>query len=178
MERGRSCRRCCLVTVEESCQEGVQRRGREEGAVDEDGEERRIRSQIVQEVVAGIKEKVGVHNGDKEAVQRLAGQSVMRSWDCSQIENEEEEESWREGDQMAAQWDGEQKLEEIVERRRTEGSSLKLEVMQKVPEPVVQECMSQGKRVKGLKEKKSTRMVYRRDEGKKQILFWWKTREK
>ena len=34
----------------------------------------------------------------------------MRSWDCSQIENEEEEESWLEGDQMAAQWDEEQKL--------------------------------------------------------------------
>ena len=33
------------------------------------------------------------------------------------------------------------------------GNSLKLEVMQKVPELVVHERMSQGKRVKGLKEK-------------------------
>ena len=33
----------------------------------------------------------------------------MRSWYCSQIENEVEEESRREGDQMAAQWDEEQK---------------------------------------------------------------------
>ena len=55
---------------------------------------------------------------------------------------------------MAAQWDEEQKLEEIVERKRIEGNSLKLEVMQKVPELVVHERMSQGKRVKGLKEKK------------------------
>ena len=42
-------------------------------------------------------------------------------------------------------------------RRRTEGSSLKLEVMQKVPEsavPVVHERMSQGKGVKGRTEKK------------------------
>ena len=55
---------------------------------------------------------------------------------------------------MAAQWDEEQKLEEILERRRMKGSSLKLEVMQNVPELVVHERMSQGKGVKGLKEKK------------------------
>ena len=75
---------------------------RGEGAVDEDGEEREVRSQIAQKVVACIKEKVSEHSGGKEAVQRPAGQSVMRSWDCSQIENEEGEESWREGDQIAA----------------------------------------------------------------------------
>ena len=39
-----------------------------------------------------------------------------------------------------------------VERRRIEGSSLKLEAMQKVPELVVQERRSHGKGVKGLKE--------------------------
>ena len=88
-------------------------KGREEGAADEDGEERMIRSQIAQGAVACIKEKVSVHDGIKEAVQRKAEQSFMRS---SQIENEEEEERWREGDQVAAQWDAEQKLEEIVER--------------------------------------------------------------
>ena len=59
-------------------------KGGEEGAVDEDGEEK----------VACIKEKVSVHKGDKEVVQRPLGQSVMRSWDCSQIENEVEDESW------------------------------------------------------------------------------------
>ena len=47
----------------------------------------------------------------------------MQSWACSQIENEEEEESWQEGDQMAEQWEEEQHLEDIVERRRMEGSS-------------------------------------------------------
>ena len=46
---------------------------------------------------------------------------------------------------MAARWDEEQKLEEILERRRMEGSSLKVEVMQKVAELVVHERMSQGK---------------------------------
>ena len=45
------------------------------------------------------------------------------------------------------------KLEEIVERRRMEGSSLHLEVTQKVPELVVHERMSHGKGVKGPTEK-------------------------
>ena len=55
---------------------------------------------------------------------------------------------------MAEQWEEEQRLEEIVERRRSEGSSLKLEVMHKVPELVVHERMSHGKGVKGPKEEK------------------------
>ena len=68
---------------------------------------------------------------------------------------------------MAAQWDEEQKLEEISERRRIEGESLKLEVMRKAPELGVHERMLQGKGVKGFKEKeKVSGMVYGRDEGK------------
>ena len=101
-------------------------KGREEGEEDEAGEERRIRGQFVQGVVAGIKEKVS-------DVKRPVEQSFMRSWDCSQIENEEEEESWREKDPMAAQWEEEQKLDVILERRRMEGSSVQLEVTQNVP---------------------------------------------
>ena len=79
----------------------------------------------------------------------------MRSWDCSQIENAEEEESWQERDQMAAQWDEEQKLEEILVQREMEGSPGQFEVVRRVPELVVHERMSQGIRVKGLKEKKN-----------------------
>ena len=45
-------------------------KGREEGAVDEDGDERDIRNQIAEGVVACVKEKISVQNGDKEAVQR------------------------------------------------------------------------------------------------------------
>ena len=41
-------------------------------------------------------------------------------------------------------------MEEIMERR----SSLELDALQKVPELVVAERMSQGRRVKSLKEKK------------------------
>ena len=90
--------------------------GREEGAVDEDGEERGTMSQIAQGVVACIKEKVSVHDGIKEAVQRPVGQSFMRSLNCSQIENEEEE-SWRQGDQMGSFSDEEQKMKEILETK-------------------------------------------------------------
>ena len=103
-------------------------------------------------MVAGVKEKVSVHVGDKDAVQRPVGQSFMRSWDCSQIENDGEEESWREWVRMAEQWEEEQKLEEIVEQRRIEGDSLKLEVMRKAPELVVHERMSQGEGVRVPKE--------------------------
>ena len=48
----------------------TQEKGREKGAVDEDGEERRISGQIVQGAVAGRKEKVCMQDGDKEAVQK------------------------------------------------------------------------------------------------------------
>ena len=54
-------------------------KGREEGEVDEDGEKSRIRGQLVQEVVAGIKEKVSVHDGEKDDVKRPVEQSFMRS---------------------------------------------------------------------------------------------------
>ena len=91
----------------------IKEKGREEGEVDEDRGQRRIWNDFGQEVVAGIKEKASALDSAKEAAQRSAGQSVMRSWDCSHIENEEEDVSWRERDQMAAQWDAEQKLEEI-----------------------------------------------------------------
>ena len=122
-------------------------KSKEEREVNEDDGERIIRSQIAQEVVAGIKEKVSVHDGDMEAVQRPAGRRVTRNWDVLQIENEEEDVSWREGDQMAAR-------AKSGGDRGIEGNSLKLVVMQKVPGLVVQERMSQGEGVKGLKDKK------------------------
>ena len=54
-------------------------KGREEGEADEDSGERRIRSQIAQEVVAGIKDNTSLHDGVKGPVQRQVGQSLMRS---------------------------------------------------------------------------------------------------
>ena len=82
--------------------------------------------------------------GVKNHVKRLGGRSFMRSWDCSQIENDEEVESWQERDQMAAQWQEEQKMEDILERRRMEGSPVQFEAVQNMPEFFVHERMSQG----------------------------------
>ena len=54
---------------------------------------------------------------------------------------------------MEAQWAKDEKLEEILERR-TEGSSLQAEVMQKVLELVVHERMSQVKKRKAQKKRR------------------------
>ena len=55
------------------------------------------------EVVAGIKEKASAPHGVKEAAQRSVGQCIVRRWDCSQFQNEEEEERWQERDRLAPQ---------------------------------------------------------------------------
>ena len=94
----RSCRKC--FSMDEGCQEEAQKKGREEGEVDEGSEEREMRQEIAQEAVAGIEEKASTQDGAKETAQRTAGERVKQNnWDCSQIENEEEEETGRrEGD--------------------------------------------------------------------------------
>ena len=104
-------------------------------------------------MIEGIQKKA-IDESAENKEKRTGGPDLMRSWDCSQIENEEEEESWQERDRMAAQWEEEQTLEGIMERRRMEGSSLNLAAMQKVPELVVNERMSPGTRVKSLKVKR------------------------
>ena len=130
----RSCRRCCLVYSGARLPgRNIKEKGREEGEVDKDGEERKIKKEIAQEVVEGIKEEARAQDEAEEAAQRSAGRSAMRSWDCSH-KDDEEEISWREEDQMAAQWVQEQTLEDILERRRMEGCSWQLEIMQKAPE--------------------------------------------
>ena len=83
----------------------------------------------------------------------------MQNWDCSQIEDREEEEvvDWQEEDQMEEQCDEDDKLEEILERRRVDGGSLQAEVTQKVLELVAHEHMSQDKTVQGSEEKKKVK---------------------
>ena len=53
---------------------------------------------------------------------------------------------------MTGQWEEEQHVDDLIERRRMEGSSLKLDVMQQVPELVVNKRMSQGAKGKDTKE--------------------------
>ena len=88
---------------------------------------------IVQEVAGGIEENASAHVDAKPIAQRTVGQSVQQNWDSSQNENEEEEEEddWQKGSQMGMQWDEGEKLEETLEQRRMEGSSLQAEVMKK-----------------------------------------------
>ena len=118
-----------------------------------------MRNETPEEVVAGIKEMASAQENAKSTAQRTVGQSAKRNWSCSQIEirDDEEEEDWQKENQMEVQWAEGEKLEEILERRRMEGGSLQAEVMQKVLELVVHERMSQGKEVRGTKEKKKVK---------------------
>ena len=75
--------------MEEGCPEEAET-GREEGELDEGTEERRIESEIAQEVVAGIKEKASVHEDVKANAQRTAERSDKQNCDFSHIENETE----------------------------------------------------------------------------------------
>ena len=95
----------------------------------------------------------------RSTAKRTVGQSVKQSWDCSQFGNEEEEEEevWREENQMESSWAEDGKLEEILEQRRGEGNALKVDVMQKAPELVVHEHMAQGEKVTSAEVKKKAR---------------------
>ena len=112
--------------------EGHQEGAREEREECEGSEQRLKKNDTIEEVL--------------RSSQRMAweGHNPIQRWDCSQIQNEEE--SWQEGDRMAKQPEEEQRLEDANRRRRMEGSSLKLAVIQKVPELVVNGRMSQGER--------------------------------
>ena len=62
----------------------AEERSREEEE-EKDSRERLLRYAIAQEVVAGIKEKAGVHEDAKSTAQRTFGQSVKQSWGRSHI---------------------------------------------------------------------------------------------
>ena len=153
--------------------------GREEEEETERSGERRIRQEIAQEEVEGIKEKASAHEDAKSTVQKIVGQSVKQNWDSSQIENEEEEEEedWEKKDQMEVHWAEDEKLEEILEQRRREGSSLKAEVMQKVPELVLHERMSQGGQARDTEEKKKIKGWSTEDMRENQAALVKKTQE-
>ena len=80
---------------------------------------------VVQEVIAATEKKTRTHQDPKPTELRTVGQSVKHNWDCWQIEDREEEDvlDWQEEDQMELQWDEDEKLEEILERRRVDGGS-------------------------------------------------------
>ena len=107
--------------------------------------ERKVRNEIVQEVVAGIEGKAKAQVDDKPIAQRTVGHSAKQNGDCSQIENEEEEEGdWQKEDRMKMQWEEDEKLQEISERGRAEGVPMQAELLQGVPDLAAQERMSQS----------------------------------
>ena len=110
-------------------------------------------------MVAGIKEEASLHEDTKSTAQRTVGQNVKQSWDCSQIENEEEEEEevWQRENQMELQWAEDEKMKKILERRSMERSSLQAELLQKALEVLVHERMSQGEGLQVEKEKKKVK---------------------
>ena len=78
---------------------------------------------------------------------------------------EDEVVDWHEGDQMEEQWDKDEQMEEILGRRRVDGGSLQAGTMQKVPELVAHERMSEDKKGERVRRKeKSERMVHWRGE--------------
>ena len=154
MERTENAEGAAWLQREEFAGRSTKGKSKEEGEVNEDGGETRIRSQSLKKWLKASRKRSVCMMVSRRLYKERRGKVFMRSCDCSQIENEVEEGSWREGDQMAAQWEEEQQLEGIVERRRIEGNFLQLDVTQKVLELVVHERMSRGKMMKYTKEKK------------------------
>ena len=126
----RSCRRCCLVTVEEGCQEEAP----------EKQVETKRRKRTVEKGESGVKSLVKWLRASRTRQARMRrqrrlhkeqrGKVSSKNWDCSQIENEEEddeeeeEEHWQKENQKEMQWAEDEKLEELLEQRRMEGCSL------------------------------------------------------
>ena len=133
--------------------------GREEEEEDENSKEKKVRYEIAQEVVAVIKEKAGVHEDAKSTAQRTVGQSVNQSWDCSQIDSqeEEEEEYWQRRTRWKCNGLRMRSCRRVWNEEGWKEVPLQAEVMQKVLELVVHERMPQGKGVKCTKEKKTVK---------------------
>ena len=119
-----------------STKEAGKEKGKEKEK-DENGEGR-IRNAIAQQVVEGIKGKACAHEDAKSTARRKVGQKTKKRT---------KKKTGKKEDQMEVQRAEDEKLEEVLERRRVEGSSLQAEVTQKVPELVVLERRSQGTKV-------------------------------
>ena len=72
-----------------------QRRGYQE-----DAQKRKVGKEVINGIL-----KMDVDESVENEGKRTGGQDLLRRWDCSQIENEETEESWQEGDQMTEHWE-------------------------------------------------------------------------
>ena len=94
-------------------------------------------------------QKKAIDEGTKDKAKRTGAQSLVQSWDCSQIDNEAQAESRQEVDEMVAEWDEEQKLVEILERREgCNEAPCSWRLCKHAPELFVYERLSQGMGVK------------------------------
>ena len=132
--------------------------GREGGEPDEGREEINIGSEIAQEWLRASRRRrvcrmmpSGPH---KEQLGK--GSSKFGTAHKSKTKKRRKKKSGKRRTRW--QWDEEQKLEEMLERRRMEGNSLQLEVMQKALEFVVHERMSQGEEGKCTEEPKTLKI--------------------
>ena len=74
-------------------------------------------------MVAGIEKKARAQIDAKPTAPRIVRHRVKQNWDCSQIENgeEEEDEDWQKCEQMEMHWvEEDEKLQEIFEQERKE----------------------------------------------------------
>ena len=85
----------------------------------ESGQQRQEKNENIEEVI-GSCQRMALEECCTSERKRTEGQNPIQRWDCSQTENEEEEESWQDGAQIAEQWEEEQHLEDTVETRRME----------------------------------------------------------
>ena len=107
VERGKArngtsnnCQKRYLGKVEEDYQEEAQKR--KVGKKDEGSEERRVRNEIIKEVIKVI-QKMDVDKSVENEGKTSERQDFMQRWDCSQVDNEEEEASWQAG-KKATKW--------------------------------------------------------------------------
>ena len=91
-------------------------------------------------MVGGFKEQASAHDDAKSTAQRTSGQSVKHNWDSS-----------KDGKRRRGGRGRLAKMRTSWKCRKTESSSLEANVMQKVPELVAHERMSQNDEVRGTK---------------------------
>ena len=109
-------------------------------------------------MVAGIKEKAGVHEDAKSTAEWTVGQSAKQSWTARKSSMKKRKK--RKSGKRKTRWECNgmrmRSWEETLERRRMEGSSLQAEVMHKLSAWCMTR-MSQGEKVRGTKEKKKVK---------------------
>ena len=150
----RSCRTCCLVTVEEGYQKEALKMQVEKEEKEDSGE-KESGTKSFKKWLRGMKEKASAHEDAMSTAQRTARQKCQAKLDCSQIITNKRRKR-RTGKRGP---DGSAMRKRSWRRFCNEGGgkSLQAEVTKKVLELEVHERMSQGEKTRGTKEKKNVK---------------------